>query len=65
MAVVNSASGRPILELFGGARERLAEITPNGLEAVVHLTMTDDPPLAQAMVLIEALPNGVAAPQKA
>ena len=65
MAVVNSASGRPVLELFGGARQRLAEITPQGLEAVVHLTMTDVPPLAQAMVLIEALPDGAPPPQKA
>lgn len=65
MAVVNTASGMPVLQLSGGARDRLAEITPGGLEAVVHLTMTDDPPLAQAMVLIEALPNGMPAPQKA
>ena len=57
MGVVNLASGKPTLELTGGAAEALARITPPGLKAVVHLTMTDDHPYAQAFVIIEALPE--------
>jgi holo-[acyl-carrier protein] synthase len=55
MGVVNLRSGKPTLALTGGAAERLARITPPGLSAVVHLTMTDDHPYAQAFVVIEAL----------
>jgi holo-[acyl-carrier protein] synthase len=56
MGVVNAPSGRPTLALTGGAAERLALITPDGMTAVVHLTLTDDWPWAQAFVVIEALP---------
>jgi holo-[acyl-carrier protein] synthase len=56
MGVVNAPSGRPTLALSGGAAERLARITPDGMTAVVHLTLTDDWPWAQAFVVIEALP---------
>jgi holo-[acyl-carrier protein] synthase len=56
MGVVNAPSGRPTLALTGGAAERLALITPSGMTAVVHLTLTDDWPWAQAFVVIEALP---------
>lgn len=55
MGVVNAPSGRPTLHLTGGAAERLARITPPGHRAVIHLTLTDEPPLAQALVIIEAL----------
>jgi holo-[acyl-carrier protein] synthase len=55
MGVVNLPSGRPTVDLTGGAARRLAEITPPGMRAVVHLTLTDEYPLAQALVLIEAL----------
>ncbi|HEY8066727.1 MAG TPA: holo-ACP synthase [Methylosinus sp.] len=55
MGVVNLPSGKPTVELTGGAAERLAEITPKGAKVVVHLTLTDEYPLAQAQVLIEAL----------
>lgn len=56
MAVVNLPSGRPTVELTGGAAARLAQITPPGTQAFVHLTLTDEYPFAQALVLIEALP---------
>jgi holo-[acyl-carrier protein] synthase len=58
MGVVNLASGKPTLQLTGGAAERLAQLTPPGHEAVIHLTLTDEYPLAQAQVLIEALIEG-------
>jgi holo-[acyl-carrier protein] synthase len=62
IGVVNAPSGAPTLALTGGAAARLAAITPAGHEAVVHLTLTDDHPWAQAFVVIEArpLPAGAA-----
>jgi holo-[acyl-carrier protein] synthase len=54
IGVVNMRSGAPTLQLAGGAAARLAEITPAGHEAVIHLTLTDDHPWAQAFVVIEA-----------
>ena len=54
IGVVNSRSGAPTLNLTGGAAARLAAITPAGHEAVIHLTLTDDHPWAQAFVIIEA-----------
>ncbi len=54
MGVVNLPSGRPTLELTGGALTRLQEMTPDGHDALIHLTITDDYPYAQAMVIIEA-----------
>ncbi len=56
MGVANLPSGAPTLVLTGGAARRLAAITPAGLRAVVHLSLTDDHPYAQAFVIIEALP---------
>lgn len=56
ISVVNSHSGAPTLALSGGAAERLAAITPEGHAAVIHLTLTDDHPWAQAFVVIEARP---------
>ncbi|MEO0033058.1 MAG: hypothetical protein RIS94_2816 [Pseudomonadota bacterium] len=56
IGVVNAKSGAPTLALTGGAAARLAAITPVGHEAVVHLTLTDDHPWAQAFVVIEARP---------
>ena len=56
IGVVNAPSGAPTLALLGGAAARLAELTPEGHEAVVHLTLTDDHPWAQAFVVIEARP---------
>jgi holo-[acyl-carrier protein] synthase len=54
MEVVNLPSGAPALRLSGGARARLAALTPAGHHAVVHVSLTDDPPIAQAFVVIEA-----------
>ena len=54
IGVVNAPSGAPTLNLTGGAAARLAAITPAGHEAVIHLTLTDDHPWAQAFVVIEA-----------
>jgi len=57
MGVVNLPSGRPTLALTGGAAARLAEITPPGFEARIDLSITDEPPLAQAIVIITAVPR--------
>ncbi len=54
MGVVNLPSGAPTMHLTGGAAERLAAITPEGRTAFIHLTITDEYPLAQAFVVIEA-----------
>lgn len=56
MGVVNLPSGQPTFELTGGALKRLREITPKGMKAVLHLTITDEAPWAQAHVIIEAVP---------
>lgn len=56
IGVVNAPSGAPTLALTGGAAARLAAITPAGHKAVIHLTLTDDHPWAQAFVVIEARP---------
>ena len=54
IGVVNAPSGAPTLALTGGAALRLAALAPDGHEIVVHLTLTDDHPWAQAFVVIEA-----------
>lgn len=56
LGVVNLASGRPTMALTGGALVRLDQITPEGLVADIALTITDDFPLAQAVVIISAVP---------
>ena len=56
IGVVNAPSGAPTLSLTGGAKARLDAMVPPGHKAVVHLTLTDDHPWAQAFVIIEALP---------
>ena len=58
MGVVNLPSGKPTMQLTGGAAARLAALMPEGHEPVIHLTITDEPPLAQAFVVIEAVPTG-------
>ena len=57
LGVVNDPSGKPTLSLSGGAARRLAAMVPAGHRAALHLTMTDDYPYAQAVVIIEAVPN--------
>jgi holo-[acyl-carrier protein] synthase len=56
MGVVNLPGGKPTMHLTSGAAKRLAEIMPAGHKAAIHLTITDDFPLAMAFVVIEALP---------
>ena len=56
MGVVNQPGGKPTMVLANGAAERLKRLVPAGHEAAIHLTITDDYPLAQAFVVIEALP---------
>src|SRR3954467_12454008 len=56
MGVVNLPSGRPTMKLTGGAAARLAKITPPGHEARIDLPITDENPLAQAFVVISAVP---------
>lgn len=56
MAVTNLRSGQPRMHLTGWAAKRLITMTPEGMAAKVHLTLTDDHPWAQAFVVIEALP---------
>jgi len=57
MGVVNMRSGKPTMALTGGAAARLAEITPQGMRAQIDLSITDDFPLAQAIVIISAVPG--------
>lgn len=56
MGIVNKPGGQPTIALTGGAAARLAAITPAGMRAEVHVSLTDEPPLAQAIVIIEAMP---------
>jgi len=55
MGVINLPSGRPTLELTGGAKRRLQALTPPGYEARIDLTITDEGPMAQALVIISAV----------
>lgn len=54
IGVVNDASGKPSIALTGNAANRLASITPPGMVAAIELTLTDEPPLAHAFVIISA-----------
>ncbi len=57
MGVVNMPGGRPTMALTNGAKERLDTMIPEGHRGVVHVTITDDFPWAQAFVIIEAVPD--------
>jgi holo-[acyl-carrier protein] synthase len=57
MGVINLPSGKPTMALTGGAAAQLASMVPAGMRPVVHLSLTDDHPYAQAFVIIEALPE--------
>ncbi|HYD44839.1 MAG TPA: holo-ACP synthase [Phenylobacterium sp.] len=61
MGVVNLRTGAPTMALTGGALERLKAITPEGHDARIHVSLTDDHPYAQAFVIIEAVPAAPAA----
>ena len=56
MSVSNLSSGQPVMQVTGWAKTRLDEITPAGHEAILHVSLTDDYPWAQAYVVIEARP---------
>src|SRR3546814_17076377 len=58
IGVVNAPSGAPTLKLTGGALVRLESLVPDGYRPLVHLTLTDDHPWAQAFVITEAVPAG-------
>ena len=57
LGVVNLPGGKPSMELTGGALKRLQELTPAGMKAQIDLTLTDEPPLGQAIVIISAGPE--------
>ncbi len=57
LGVVNLPGGKPSMELTGGALKRLQELTPAGMKAQIDLTLTDEPPLGQAIVIISAAPE--------
>ncbi len=57
MAVSNLETGQPVMAVTGWAKERLEAMTPEGHVAIIHVTLTDDHPWAQAFVIIEALPK--------
>jgi holo-[acyl-carrier protein] synthase len=58
LGVVNLPSGKPTMALTRGAATRLAEMTPAGMKAQIDVTITDDYPLAQVIVIISAVPEG-------
>ena len=60
LGVVNMPSGQPGMRLTGGALQRLESITPKGMTARLDVTLTDEPPLAQAVVIITAWPAAAA-----
>jgi holo-[acyl-carrier protein] synthase len=55
MGVVNLPSGKPTINLTGGALKRLKEITPKGQVAQIDITLTDEPPMAEAFVIISTV----------
>jgi holo-[acyl-carrier protein] synthase len=57
LGVVNRPSGQPTMRLTGGALRQLGAITPAGMTARLDLTLTDEPPIAQAVVIISAVPT--------
>jgi holo-[acyl-carrier protein] synthase len=57
LGVTNAASGKPTIQMTGGAAARLAALTPAGMRAQVDVTLTDDYPLAEAFVIISAVPE--------
>ncbi|MBT5571675.1 MAG: holo-ACP synthase [Alphaproteobacteria bacterium] len=57
MGVINLPTGKPTMHLTNGAAARLAEITPPGMKPLIELSLTDEPPLAQAIVIISAIPD--------
>ncbi|WP_207462498.1 holo-ACP synthase [Azospirillum sp. SYSU D00513] len=65
MGVSNLPSGQPTMRLTGGALERLQSITPPGMTAQIHVTLTDEYPMAEAFVIISAVPSDSSSPNAA
>jgi holo-[acyl-carrier protein] synthase len=59
IGVVNAPGGKPTLALAGGAKARLDTLVPPGMKPVIHVTITDEAPLAHVLVIIEAVPDTV------
>ena len=59
LGVINLPGGKPTMKLTGGALARLHELTPEGMDVQIDLTITDEPPIAQAMVIITAVPRSM------
>ena len=57
LGVINLTGGKPTMKLTGGALKRLEDMTPVGMDVQIDLTITDEPPIAEAMVIISAAPN--------
>jgi holo-[acyl-carrier protein] synthase len=62
MGVINLPGGRPTMQLSGGALKRLQALIPAGHEARIDVTITDEYPIAQALVVISAVPMGISGP---
>jgi holo-[acyl-carrier protein] synthase len=60
MGVINLRGGKPTMALTGGALKRLEQLTPPGMAVQIDITLTDEPPLAQAIVIITAVPEPIA-----
>jgi len=60
LGVINLPGGKPTMQLTGGALKRLESMTPAGMEIQIDLTITDEPPIAEAMVIISAIPKASA-----
>ncbi|MFT5486939.1 MAG: holo-[acyl-carrier protein] synthase [Paracoccaceae bacterium] len=59
LGVINLPGGKPTMQLTGGALKRLESMTPEGMDIQIDLTITDEPPIAEAMVIISAIPKAV------
>ncbi len=57
IGVINLPGGKPAIKLTGGALSRMKEIVPDGMEGKIDLTLTDEPPIAEALVIISAVPE--------
>ena len=57
LGVINLPGGKPTMKLTGGALKRLEDMTPEGMDVQIDLTITDEPPIAEAMVIISAIPK--------
>ena len=59
LGVINLPGGKPTMQLTGGALQRLKALTPEGMDIQIDLTITDEPPIAEAIVIISAIPTAM------